>query len=547
MLGTRTTQVMNVLAGLILAGIGFVFFRWTEGDWWVAFPSGSRLMLAAGVVVAYLVFCFWTYGTTLQAKAAIRDSLTPAVTSPDAILIAYASQTGIGEALARQTMKLLQSCGQVADVWSIETLTHQAMLSCRRVLFVASTTGDGDPPDHALPFARQTMLLSADLNGLTYGVLALGDRRYEQFCEFGRQIDQWLRSQNATPLFDTIEVDNVDQSSLDQWQAQLQRLASTDHRPVERITIPEMPYCRWALKERVEHNPGSMGGKAFFLSFSPIDSEPIEWIAGDIAEIVPRNSPARVHEILKQARLEPDDVVTVGPRTMSWRELLMSSQLPELNALPGVMYPEFAESLRPLRSRQYSIASIPEDGEIHLLVRRVDLGGGRLGIASGWLCDVAPADHVFEIRIRSNPTFHPCEPGVPMILIGNGTGIAGLRSHLKAREKCELSRNWLIFGERQRDCDFFFRDDIERWQASGLLARTDLAFSRDQTDRKYVQHLMQESAEELRAWVNDGAVIYVCGSLVGMAPEVDSVLRQVLGDSQVDQMRANGRYRRDVY
>lgn len=538
---------MNVIAGLILAGIGFFFFRWTEGDWWVAVPSGSRLMLAASVIVTYLLFCFWTYWTTLRAKAAIRDSLTPVVTSLDAILIAYASQTGIGEALARQTMKLLQSSGQAADVWSIEKLTHQAMLSSRRVLFVASTTGDGDPPDHAIPFARQTMLMSADLNGLTYGVLALGDRRYEQFCAFGRQIDQWLRSQNATPLFDTIEVDNVDQSSLEHWQTQLQRLVSTEDRPVERITIPEMPYRRWALKKRVEHNPGSVGGKAFFLSFSPIGSEPIEWRAGDIAEIVPRNSPARVEEVLKQIALKPKDVVTIGTCTLSWRDLLMSSQLPELEALPVTMCQEFAESLRPLRSRQYSIASIPEDGEIHLLIRRVDLGGGRLGIASGWLCDFAPADHAFEIRIRSNPNFHPCEPGVPMILIGNGTGIAGLRGHLKAREKCNASKNWLIFGERQKNRDFFFRDDIERWQVSGLLARTDLAFSRDQTDRKYVQHIMQEAEEELRAWVNDGAVIYVCGSLVGMAPKVDSVLRQVLGDSRVDQMLTNGRYRRDVY
>ena len=134
-----------------------------------------------------------------------------------------------------------------------------------------------------------------------------------------------------------------------------------------------------------------------------------------------------------------------------------------------------------------------------------------------------------------------------MILIGNGTGIAGLRAHLKARVSADARRNWLLFGERSADRDFFFGDELLAWQAQGFIHRLDLAFSRDQEQRIYVQHKLEQAADPLREWVDEGAAIYVCGSLAGMAPAVDAVLRAVLGGAEVEAMLANGRYRRDVY
>jgi sulfite reductase (NADPH) flavoprotein alpha-component len=134
-----------------------------------------------------------------------------------------------------------------------------------------------------------------------------------------------------------------------------------------------------------------------------------------------------------------------------------------------------------------------------------------------------------------------------MILIGNGTGIAGVSALLKARIAAGARRNWLLFGERNADHDFFRGEEIRAWQARGFLQRMDLAFSRDQDQRIYVQHRLQAAGGALREWVDAGAAIYVCGSLAGMAPGVDAVLRSTLGDDRVEQMLADGLYRRDVY
>jgi sulfite reductase (NADPH) flavoprotein alpha-component len=172
---------------------------------------------------------------------------------------------------------------------------------------------------------------------------------------------------------------------------------------------------------------------------------------------------------------------------------------------------------------------------------------GTPGIGSGWLCDYAPIGGEIALRLRSNPNFHAPDPARPMLLIGNGTGIAGLRALLKARIAAGAYHNWLLFGERNADRDFFYGDEIRRWQSQGFLQRVDLAFSRDQEQRIYVQHKLQAAGESLHKWVDAGAAVYVCGSLSGMAPGVDAVLRAVLGDERIEQMMAEGLYRRDVY
>jgi Sulfite reductase, alpha subunit (flavoprotein) len=120
-------------------------------------------------------------------------------------------------------------------------------------------------------------------------------------------------------------------------------------------------------------------------------------------------------------------------------------------------------------------------------------------------------------------------------------------SLLSARNRQDYTQNWLIFGERQRAHDFFFEETIQAWLQMGTLKRLDLAFSRDQQEKVYVHHKLREQAEELKLWVAQGAVIYVCGSINGMASDVDQALIDILGESTVDQLRLDGRYRRDVY
>jgi sulfite reductase (NADPH) flavoprotein alpha-component len=151
------------------------------------------------------------------------------------------------------------------------------------------------------------------------------------------------------------------------------------------------------------------------------------------------------------------------------------------------------------------------------------------------------------MRVRGNRSFHPPRDSRPMILVGNGTGLAGLRALLKARSAAGHRRNWLVFGERNAAHDYFHRRDIEHWRESGMLERLDTVFSRDQPMTRYVQHVLAEAAAEVRRWIALGAAIYVCGSLNGMAVGVDEALEAILGRQALDALAQDGRYRRDVY
>ena len=200
-----------------------------------------------------------------------------------------------------------------------------------------------------------------------------------------------------------------------------------------------------------------------------------------------------------------------------------------------------------LPHREYSISSIRSDGQLELLVRQMRYPDGTLGIGSGWLTEYAGIGQNIALRIRENRQFHTPQHDCPLILIGNGTGLAGLRAHLKQRIQLGYRRNCLFFGERQRECDFFHQTDIALWQQQGFLPELHLCFSRDQPQRRYVQQALQEQAELLRLWVMEGAVIMVCGSLHGMAEEVHARLQQILGEELLENMAESGRYRRDVY
>ena len=172
---------------------------------------------------------------------------------------------------------------------------------------------------------------------------------------------------------------------------------------------------------------------------------------------------------------------------------------------------------------------------------------GRPGLASGWLTLKAAVGDEVAMRTRTNRSFHGPDAQTPMILIGNGTGLAGLRAHLKTRAAAPPADTWLLFGERTATHDSFYDSDLQAWRASGVLTRLDRAFSRDAGDGRYVQALIAEHASEIAAWVARGAAIYVCGSLEGMAPGVHAALEAALGTDRLVELTEAGRYRRDVY
>jgi sulfite reductase (NADPH) flavoprotein alpha-component len=246
--------------------------------------------------------------------------------------------------------------------------------------------------------------------------------------------------------------------------------------------------------------------------------------------------------------VDGSQTVSLDGLSQSLQQALRGKQLPEqFSHLVGLHAQALLDALVPLAAREYSVASLPSDGELELIVRQERQADGSLGLGSGWLTEAAALHGQLLARVRRNSAFHAPEDDRPLILIGNGTGLAGLRSLLKARIVAGHTANWLLFGERNAAHDFYCRDELQGWLASGDLARLDLAFSRDQAAKVYVQDRLREAAAPLREWLAEGAAIYVCGSLDGMASGVDQVLRELLGAAALSTLREEGRYRRDVY
>jgi sulfite reductase (NADPH) flavoprotein alpha-component len=371
----------------------------------------------------------------------------------------------------------------------------------------------------------------------------LGDRQYRDFCAFGRQLDEWLREREARPLFDRLEVDNADQGTLRHWQYEVGRIGGLA------ADLPDWSppaYESWTLQSRELVNPGSPGGAVFDLALVPAVGTLPDWQAGDIAEIGPRHPPQRVDAALAALKLPGDAEVDTGHGGEPLASVLSRMQLPSTDAR-GLSPQALVDALQPLPHREYSIASIPAEGCLRLLVRRMVHADGTPGLGSGWLCDLAAPGEAIHLRLRRNPGFHPPASDRPLVLVGNGTGIAGLRAHLQARIAAGARGNWMLFGERSPVHDRFFAHDIGQWQAQGWLDRVDLAFSRAPADAAYVQHRLQAAGGILRDWIERGATILVCGNASGMAPAVDATLAELLGESQRDALRAAGRYRRDVY
>jgi len=502
---------------------------------------GERRVLAAFLCV--LGWCGFVALVAWRRRTISVQGLadTASGTGPSTIL-AYASQTGFAEELARQTAQSLQSASTRVRLCELGEVDRAMLAGAERVLFIVSTTGEGDAPDAAARFVQQTMSQSLDLSRVHFGLLALGDSDYADFCGFGRRLEHWLRTSGAQALFDPVEVDNGDPSALRHWQHHLSLLTGA-------LDMPDWQrphYRRWQLVERIQVNPGSLGEPCFHLALRSLEGD-ATWQAGDLVEVGPQHAAGDVLRWLGQTSLDGDAVVVSDGSELPLGRLLARSQLPPVADVTGASPQAVADSLQPLPHREYSIASVPADGAIHLLVRQMRREGGQLGLGSAWLTIHAPLETDIAVRIRSHTHFHVPADDRPMLLIGNGTGMAGLRALLKARVAAGHRRNWLVFGERQPEHDYHYRDEIERWHTQGMIEQLDLAWSRATHERVYVQDRLRQSAASLRAWVDAGAAIYVCGSLAGMAPGVEAALVDVLGADTVERLRMDGRYRRDVY
>lgn len=449
-----------------------------------------RYLLVTLILILYAAFCcyFWLRFRRRHKNQCQSDFPH----SENLCLVAYASQTGQAEKIAELTVQQLQQAKLAVKLLPLNRIRPADLQRYKSVLFIVSTYGEGEAPDNGGSFIRRLHQQKQKFPTLEYAVLALGDSNYANYCGFGHQVNRAMIASGAQAAYDLIEVDKGDESALRHWQYYLGQLSGQS----EFSDWTKPGYETWQLCERQCLNPDGVGAPVYFLRLKPkLAAEALQWTAGDIAEIGPYNN----------------------------------SDLPH---------------------REYSIASTPTRGSLDLLVRQVHKKTGELGLGSGWLTQVAPEGGDVFLRIRRNSSFHPPTDDRPIILIGNGTGIAGLRAHLLARIERGLTKNWLLFGERNATQDFYFRDELRQWQTTGMLQRLDVVFSREQAtplSPRYVQDLLPKVELELRHWVAQGAAIYVCGSLQGMAQGVDDALTKILGRSQVEQMTEARRYCRDIY
>ncbi|MGQ3003048.1 MAG: sulfite reductase subunit alpha [Hydrogenophaga sp.] len=458
--------------------------------------TSEKWLYALATLLCYALLCgaiAWQHRNRQRAAQRRVDALLPATPGVPAWWVAYASQTGQAEELALQTAQALHTAGVPVRLAPLSQISLADLQQADRLLCIASTYGEGDPPDSAVLFARQVMAnAGVTLSHLHVGLLALGDKTYAHFCGFGRQLDQWLMDRGAQALFERIDVDKSDPDALQRWRQHLAHLAGTSDLPDW-----EAPALQpWRLRARQHLNPGSAGEEVHHLELVPAEAGAAlpEWQAGDLVQV-------------------------------------------EVPTAPG-------------EPRDYSIASVPQDGAVHLLVRRTRRADGSPGLASGWLTQAAQTGDTVTLRVRSHGGFRIGDNAQrPLILIGNGTGLAGLRGHMRARIAAGKGQvpMWLLFGERNATCDAHYRDEIDAWQRDGWLRRVDWVFSRDQAERRYVQHALAEAAADVKEWVGQGAAVYVCGSLEGMAGEVNGTLQTILGEEALQQLTADGRYRRDVY
>ncbi|WP_306391973.1 sulfite reductase flavoprotein subunit alpha [Telluria beijingensis] len=453
-------------------------------------PGRIVMMLASLALPGFAITGWMLYlGRRRQKRALARErslaAQAGAHTSGAPVLVAFATQGGQAERIALHSAAALRAGGRAVDLRAVSALAPGDLAGYGQALFVASTFGEGEAPDAARRFSRELEAWQSMFDDCRFAVLALGDRNYAQFCGYGHALQLRLLALGGAPLFPLVEVDQGDPVALARWMQALGGLgAAAGALPP---AAEDAAFSDWVLHSRRLLNPGSLGAPLYDIALRP---------AAD-------------------ARWQPGDLIEV--------------------AVPAA----------PSAPRRYSIASVQEDGAVELLVRQQRYAQG-LGLASGWLTEQMAIGQAVQARLVANPGFHAPVDDVPCIYIGNGSGMAGLRGHLRGRAAMGRRRNWLLFGERQRAIDSLCEAELAVLRAEGMLPELDLAFSRD-PGPEYVQDRLHARADLLRQWIDDGAVIHVCGSLQGMAGAVHEALVAILGQALVERLMDTGRYRRDVY
>ncbi|MEL7175155.1 MAG: flavodoxin domain-containing protein [Pseudomonadota bacterium] len=517
-----------------------------------------------------------------------------------ALTILYGSQSGNAEALSKDLRKFSKTQGFEATVAGLDDVQVSDLSALNHLLIVAATFGEGEPTDNAVKFVGALMddgapTLPASLN---FSVLGLGDSSYADFNKTATDIDRRLGELGATRAADPIfcDVDFEDDYAVwrdaafasDPFKNAAGAAAAPE--PVEAGPAFDKNHPFMATLTTAERLSGETSAKCvnhIELSLAG-GGEDLNYSVGDALGVWPMNCPDEVDAILTEcsftgketvmlksgpaslraALLTRLDLQTITPKTLEvWNVVKRSDDDHIIDLLhEGIALDpqKLADGMRALQPRLYSISSSPKahPGEVHLTIGEVRYDmydTDRKGVASTYLGDRLVEGGSIGVYVQKSAHFHiPDDDTQPLIMIGPGTGIAPFRAFLEEREaRSAEGKNWLFFGDQHEDCDYLYRAEIDAWRGAGLLDNLSLAWSRDSNEKVYVQTLLKEAGEEVYAWLENGAAIYVCGDASRMAADVDKALRDIImihgqkteaeAAAYVDVLTSSHRYQRDVY
>ncbi|HEL9728544.1 TPA: NADPH-dependent assimilatory sulfite reductase flavoprotein subunit [Klebsiella pneumoniae] len=567
--------------------------------------------------LAWVSGYFW--GVLNQQSGTAVAAPAPAAEVPTITLIS-ASQTGNARRVADALRDDLLAAKLNVKLVNAGDYKFKQIAAEKLLVVVTSTQGEGEPPEEAVALHKFLFSKKAPkLDGTAFAVFGLGDNSYEFFCQSGKDFDNKLAELGAERLLDRVDADVEYQAAAAEWRARVVealKARAPVAAPAQLATsgavndIHTSPYTKEApLTATLSVNQkitGRNSEKDVRHIEIDLGDSGLRYQPGDALGVWYQNDPQLVKELVELLWLKGDEPVTVEGKTLPLSEALQwhfeltvntativenyatltrsESLLPLVGdkaqlqqyaaATPIVDMVRFSPAqldaealiglLRPLTPRLYSIASSQAEveSEVHVtvgVVRYEIEGRARAGGASSFLADRVEEDGEVRVFIEHNDNFRlPANPETPVIMIGPGTGIAPFRAFMQQRAADGAQgKNWLFFGNPHFTEDFLYQVEWQSYVKEGLLTRIDLAWSRDQQQKIYVQDKLREQGAELWRWINDGAHIYVCGDANRMAKDVENTLLEVIAeygamdaeaaDEFLSELRVERRYQRDVY
>ncbi|HTS45030.1 MAG TPA: flavodoxin domain-containing protein [Puia sp.] len=520
----------------------------------------------------------------------------PVQPSVNKITIAYGTETGNSKKLASDFAAKAKKQGINAKLVSLDQYRLSDLPKEEYFFTVISTQGEGDPPAAAKKFYDHIHQNGFSLDKLKFGVLALGDSAYPLFCKAGEDVDAQLNKLGGQRVVTLQRCDTDYETEADTWFSEVLKKLNNDSKAG--TTVPPKPVGKSTGKKiytgRVLTNTNlNDKGSGKQTHHIEIEAEDLDYHPGDSIGIVPENPSALVESIIVLTGIDAKRPVTYRNSEISLFDLLkkklnivylpervvkkyaslVKQEIPEtkiglfdlLKIYPvkdATQFEEVLETLEPISPRLYSISSSPDahSGEVHIIVARDTFKINeevKHGLCSDILCALSDEDRI-DFYIHKNTQFKLPAEDKDIIMIGPGTGIAPFRSFLAERDaRGTTGKNWLFFGDQHFTTDFLYQTEFQNWIQTGVLTKMNVAFSRDQKEKVYVQHKMMKYGAEFFEWLEAGAHVYICGAKDPMSADVENTILTIIKQfgnkketeamAYLDRLKEEGRYMKDVY